>query len=446
MKRYKKFIQVILTIFSITILIQYVHAADSLPIGQENIPGGSTAIPGGSVPGGSTGDIGITSDVLGQKGGMFHPFIILEEMFTDNLFATHSSKKSSFITTIAPGIWLASPGTRIKQLQIDTTPTAPGGLHLSRIKPEGGRRYQSYFLYSPEYVMYSGYSKHDHLNHKAEGLFQVNLKSGLSFDLVDVFHDRETVSGDGLTDTLYRYQDNLLDFITTYDPENKFKFQLAFSNYDLSYKDFAVSNRNRNDKTYGLSVFYKFWPKTDLFVEYNHSDIEFDTAKINDSIENRYYVGADWDITDKTNGAVKVGFIEKDFDSPAVADQDGVSFELRLQHELSAKRSIKVTGYRKFHESDMAAASSFLSTGVDLNLDQKITEKWSASLNIFYERNEYNGIGRDDDVFGFGPAIRFEPREWLFFDLGYYYYQNNSNDIFYDFDINQIFLRATLYM
>ncbi|MBL6993449.1 outer membrane beta-barrel protein [Desulfobacula sp.] len=486
MKSNKKFILLILAVFFITIIIQYAHAADSpsitqetvpsgsetvpsgsetvpsgsetVPSGSETVPGGSVpggqetvpggSVPGGSVPGGSTGDAVITSDILGEKGGIFHPFIILEEVYTDNLFATNSNKKSSLITTIAPGVWLVFPGTKVKQLQIDTTITAPGGLHLSRIKPEGGsRRYQSYFLYSPEFIFNSGYSKHDHINHKAEALFQYNLNFGLSFDLIGVLNDREEVSGDGLSDTLYRHQDNLIDFITTYDPpSNKFKLQLALSNYGLDYKDTVVSNRDRTDKSYGISAFYKFWTKVDLFTEYNYSDIKFDSGTINDSIENRYYAGANWEITEKTNGLIKLGYIQKDFNSPSVTDQDGISFELRLQHEFNPKRSLQATGFRKFHESDMAAASSFLSTGIDVTLGQKFTEKWSASLGIFYKRNEYNGFDRNDDIFGFGPAIKFEPREWMFFDLGYFYYQSNSNYSFYDFDINQIYLRATLYM
>ncbi|MBT3806663.1 MAG: outer membrane beta-barrel protein [Desulfobacula sp.] len=479
MKSNKKFIQLILMVFYINIIFQFAYAADSTPIGQETIPsgsetipsgsetipsgsetipggsvpGGSETIPGGSVPGGSVPggqtEGAISSDILGAEGGgIFHPFIILEELYTDNLFATNSNKKSSLISTITPGIWLVFPGNKVKQLQIDTTITSAGGLHLSRVKPEGGtRRYQTYFLYSPEFVFISEYSKHDHINHKAEALFQYNLNFGLSFDLIGIFNAREEISGDGLSDTLYRHQDNLIDFITTYDPPSqKFKIQLSLSNYGLDYKETIVSDRDRNDISYGIALFYKFWTKVDLFTEYNYSDIKFDSAIINDSIENRYYAGANWEITDKTNGIVKLGYIQKDFNSPAVKDQDGISFELRLQHELNAKRSIQATGYRKFHESDMAGASSFLSTGADVTLGQKFTEKWSASLSMFYKRNEYNGFNRNDDVLGIAPAIKFEPRDWMFFDLGYLYYQSSSNYVFYDFDINQIYLRATLYM
>jgi len=434
MKYLKASIQIILTFIITTLLILPVYAEETPPIGQSK----------GRV---ITKSEGINADIFGQKGGRFHPFLIFQEVYTDNLFATHNNTKDDFITTIAPGIWLAFPANREKLLSIDTTPTAPGGLRLSRIKPEATRRYQSYFLYSPEFVLYSDHSSHNHVNHKAEGLLQYNLNCGLSFDLIDLFHDKEEIAGNGVIDTLYRHQDNLLDFITTYDaPSGKFKLQFTYSNYDIDYKETAVDYRDRNDNSFGASVFYKFWPKTSLFAEYDYSDIEFDTGSTNDSVENRYYAGINWDITAKTRGTLKLGYIDKDFDLTSVADQGGFSVELQTQHNLTPKRALQVNGYRKFHESDLANASSFLSTGIDIDLMQRFTEKWSGTLTVFYEKNEYNGFNRDDDLYGFGPAIRFEPRKWLIFDLGYYYYKNDSNVTTYDYEANQIFFRATLSM
>ncbi|MBU2455896.1 MAG: outer membrane beta-barrel protein, partial [Proteobacteria bacterium] len=428
-------------VFSIIVLIHSSYAADTPPAGQSPIPSGQSK---GRVV---TQDEGINADIFGQKGGRFHPFLLLEEIYTDNLFATHSNTKADFITTISPGIWLAFPANREKLLSIDTTTTSPGGLQLSRIKPEATRRYQTYFLYSPDFVFYSDYSNHDHVNHKAEALFQYNFNSGLSFDLIDIFHDREEIAGNGVIDTLYRHQDNLLDFITTYDaPSGKFKVQLTYSNYDLAYKDSAVDYRDRNDNSVGLSVFYKFWPKTSLFVEYDYSIIKFDTGSANDSVENRYYGGVTWDITAKTRGTLKLGYMDKDFDLDSVKDHDGFSFEVQTQHNLTSKRALQINGYQKFHESDLANASTFLSTGIDVAVMQRFTEKWSGTLSAFFKRNEYKGYSRDDDLYGFGPAIRFEPRKWLIFDLGYTYYRNDSNVTFYDYEANMIFLRASLSM
>jgi hypothetical protein len=446
MRPHKIFAQLLIMVIIVILSTHGGYADDPPPVGQ------SKSTPS-SIPEGQSkekpisADEGVSSDIFGKQGGNFHPFLIFQEMYTDNIFATNTNTKSDFITTLAPGVWLAFPANREKLLSVDTKTTSPGGLQLSRIKPEATRRYQSYFLYSPEFMLYSDHSSLDHVNHRAEGLFQYNLNSGLSFDIIDLFHDREDIAGNGIIDTLYRYQDNLLDFITTYAaPSGKFKFELEYSNYDIDYEDLAASYRNRNDNSFGVSAFYKFWPKTSLFVEYNFSDIDFDGGTSTDSTEDRYYAGATWDMTAKTRGTLKLGYIEKDFDSPALEDQEGFSVELQTQHHLSPKRGLQINGFRKFNESDFGDASTFLSTGIDIALSQRFTEKWSGTFDVSFENNDYKGFDRTDDLFGLGPALRFEPRKWLIFDLGYHYYLNDSNITVYDYEANQVYFRATLSM
>ncbi len=420
----KVIVQIVSIVFFITLIANFTYAEDAPPVGQSK---GEDAPPIGQSKGEPVPE-GISSDVFGEKGGRFHPFLLFEEVYSDNVFATNSNTKDSFITTIAPGIWMAFPANRERLLSIDTTTAASGGLRLSRIKPEATRRYQTYFLYSPEFVFYSDYSNHDHVNHNAEALFQYNLNSGLSFDLIDIFHDKEDISGNGVTDTLYSYRDNLLDFITTYDaPSGKLKLQFSYSNFDLDYKDDIVDYRNRNDNSFGATVFYKFWPKTSLFVEYDYVDIDFDDGKTNDSEENRFYGGVTWAMTAKTRGTLKLGYVDKDFDLATAEDRDNFSMELQTQHNLTSKRALQVNAYRKYFESDMANASSYLSTGIDIGLMQRFTEKWSGTLNLYYENNDYEGVDRSDDFYGIGPAVRFEAKKWLVFDLGYNYLKNDSN-------------------
>lgn len=417
-------------------------ASETVPVGQSD---SSASIPTGQSEGTPvTDEKGITADIFGREGGTFHPFLTVEERWTDNLFITESNEKDDFITTITPGLWVAVPANREKLLSIDTRTTSPGGLQLSRVKPKAARRYQAYALYSPEVVLYGNNSEHDHFNHKAEAMYQYNLNNGLSFDLIDLFKDKEDISGDGLTDTLYRYQSNLLDFITTYDPSEKLTLRFDYSNYYLDYKEDVNRYRDRMDNSFNLYAFYKFWPKTSLFVQYAHALIDFDQDDLLDSSENRYYAGVNWAMTAKTRGRLKLGYINKDFDNGGLTDQDGFSFELQAQHNLSAKRSIQVNAFRKFNESDTSGATSFYATGVDIGIVQRFNEKWTGTLNASLERDEYNGIDREDNYLTIGPVLRYKPREWMFFDFAYYWTTNDSNIQFNDYTSHTLILRASL--
>lgn len=438
-------------VFSVFFILNCSVSAQTPPPGQTTeyatVPVGQSSVPVGQPEGTTVSEKeGIGADIFGQEGGIFHPFLVVEELWTDNLFITKNNTKSDFVTTVAPGIWLAIPANREKLLSINTNTTSAGGLQLSRVKPPATRRYQAYALYSPEMVFYSDHSSHDHWNHNAEALFQYNLNMGLSFDLIDVFNDREEVSGDGFTDTLYRHQDNLLDFITTYEPSEKLKLRVDYSNYILDYDEIINSYRDRMDNSLAFYAFYQFWSKTSLFVQYAYADIDYDVDTITDSIENRYYAGVTWEVTAKTRGTFKMGYMDKDFDDPRVTDQDGFSFELQTQHNLTPKRALQINAFRNFQESDIALASSYYATGINVGIRQKFTEKWSSTLVASYERDDYNGINREDDYFSIGPAVRYEPRKWLIFDLAYYFSLNDSNISFYDYTSNDIVLRATLSM
>jgi polysaccharide biosynthesis protein VpsM len=389
------------------------------------------------------------AEVFGKKGGFLHPFLLLEERYTDNLYYTESGKEDDFITTISPGLWLALPSNREKLLEMATTTTSPGGLKVSRIKPEATRRMQSYLLYSPEFVYYANHSSHDTVNHKAEGLFQYNFNMGLSLDFVDQFNISHEVNDNGISKRIDEYQDNIFNFLAVYDASERFRFRFDYSNYDLNYKDDINNFRDRTDNSFAAYIFYKFKPKTSLFAEYEFADIQYDTDSESDSTENRYYAGLEWDVTAKTNGRIKLGYIEKEFDAANVDKQSDFSIEIQGQHNFTPKRALKVIGFRKFNESDMIGAYASISTGISVAWLQRFTEKWSGTLNGSFTRDEYEGLfvfrgitdEREDDIFSIAPALRYKFRDWMIFDLAYIYSKRDSNFGIFDYDNNTIFLR-----
>ncbi|MFH0726899.1 MAG: outer membrane beta-barrel protein [Pseudomonadota bacterium] len=390
------------------------------------------------------------AEVFGKKGGYLHPFLLLEERYTDNLYNTESGKEDDFITTVSPGIWLALPSNREKLLEMGTSTTSPGGLEVSRVKPESTRRFQSYLLYAPEFVYYANHSSLDSVNHKAEGMLQYNFNMGLSLDVVDQFNRRSEVNDNGISRRIDDYQDNLFDFLAVYDSSEKFRFRFDYSNYALDYKDDINDFRNRIDNSFAAYAFYKFSPRASVFAEYEFADIKYDTYSDSDSTETRYYTGFEWEVTAKTKGRIKLGYIEKEFDLAGIDAQNAFSMEIQGQHNFNPKRALKVTGFRKFNESNMIGSYTSLSTGISVAWLQRFTEKWSGTLNAAFTRDEYKDFfitspvtdEREDDIFSLAPALRYKFRDWLLFDLAYIYSLRNSNYDIFDFTSNTIFLRA----
>ncbi len=392
------------------------------------------------------------TELFGQ-GGYLHPFVFFEEKYTDNLYYTNTNEEEDFITSIAPGIWIAYPANREKLIEMTTSTTSPGGLKLSQIKPETTRRMQTYALYSPTFVYYKENPQHDHINHRLEGLFQYNFDSGISIDVIDQFNDKHEINNNayGLFD---EYEDNLLSFVATYKPSGKFEFRFDYSNYMLDFDSGDNSFRDREDNSFAGYVFYRFKPKTSLFAEYEYADIEYDINTGFNSEEYRYYGGLDWDVTAKTRGRVKLGYIEKEFESSALGTEETFAAELQAQHNFSDKRAMTLNIYRHFNESTLTDSYTIETWGIDTALLQRFSQKWSGTLSFLYYHDEYLGSytyddvtkERVDDTVSIGPTLIFEPKKWLEFELGYFYSWRDSNFDVFDFENNTIYINIALIM
>jgi hypothetical protein len=277
---------------------------------------------------------------------------------------------------------------------------------------------------------------------------------GLSLDAMDQYHINHEPNDNGIERRIDKYTDNLFDFLAVYETPERFRFRFDYSNYDLYYAGSINDYRNRNDNSFSFYVFYRLKPKTSVFVEYDFADIEYVTNTDSDSTEDRYFAGFDWNVTAKTKGRVKLGYMQKNFKSSNVNNQDDFSLEIQAEHNFTPKRALKLIAFRRFNESSFIDSPSSLSTGGSISWLQRFTDKWSATLEFSYSRDEYNGpitiFGvtdeRHDDIFSVAPALRYKPRDWLIVDLAYIYASRDSNFDIFDYVKNSVFLRVNISM
>jgi hypothetical protein len=394
------------------------------------------------------------SEVFGDEGGYLHPFLLVDERYTDNLYYTNSNKEDEFVTSVNPGLWVAFPPNRERLMEINTTTAAPGGLKLSRTTPETIRKFQTYASYGPIFEDYANNSEYDGIRHQADGLVQYKFDSGISMDLMDQYKIDNEANEYGTGQRLDEFQSNFFDFIVYTEFEGRLNFRADYSNYDLNFDDAVNDYRNRVDNSYALYVFYRVWSKSSVFFEYDFADIAYDVNTASDSTENRYYVGFKWDVTSKTSGSMKLGYMEKDFKNSDAYDAGDFSIEIQTEHELTPKRTLKLKGYRIYNESTMVTSPSYLTNGIDAAWLHRFTEKWSGTLTLSYSWDDYNGLvnylgvtdSRKDIFFSASPAIRFQPRDYLFFDLGYMFRTRDSNFDVLDYDANIAFFNVDFFL
>jgi hypothetical protein len=393
----------------------------------------------------------VTADIFGRRGGYLHPFLSVIEYYSDNVFNSKDAKNSDFVTVISPGIWMTFPHVYEKLLSIDTSTLAPGGISLSRPNPEYFRRYQTYLFYNADIERFSKYTSGNTIDHKLEGLFQYNLRGGLSMELVDQFLASHDIWGTGTSTELDKFKSNLSNVILTYPISEKFKFRIDYSNFFVHYDASRNNFRDRDDNAFSGYIFYKFKPKTSVFVEYQFIDIKYNEGILSDSQEHHYFGGLQWDITAKSKGSIKTGYGIKDFSMSALQSSKDFILEAQIDHKFTPKTSLMLKASRKTNETNISATDFILTNSVEAKYVQKLTGKITGKLDFSYTNDTYKGaltFGGEtkeikDNYFTGAFALQYKFKEWLEMSMGYIHNMRDSNFSEFGYSSNIVFIRLT---
>jgi hypothetical protein len=398
-----------------------------------------------------TSEIG--SDIFGKRGGYIHGFLSVAEQWTDNLFYTSDDTESDFVTFVSPGIRLSLPGTKEELLTVAGSTTAPGGMSFGRMNVGGGRSFQAYLSYTPEFEFYAENKDEDITTHLANGLLSWRLRSGLALELIDQFTVGYQEYDEGLSISRDGYTSNLVAFDVLYPVGSKLDLRVDFQNYQIAYDATEDADRDRTDRNLSTYVFYKVRSKSSVFVQYQQIDIEYDldSGKIDDSVDQQWFGGFHWDLTAKSSGAVKIGNGEKKFDDPALGSMSDFVFEAQIKHNFTPKTAASLMGYRRQEETTIKTIDYTLTQFVGLNLAQKMTYRIQATLDLDYTLKEYKGgvvitgdaRQRDDQTYSVTAGLNYAPRGWLSFGLEYGYQERDSNFNAFDYTANRVLLRIT---
>lgn len=390
-------------------------------------------------------EAGITGDeVFGADGGYIHPYLGLTEYFTDNAFNTATDTTSSFITRISPGIWLSIP--RKSEIPVGLAPnnTSPGGLAQQIDDYEGSDKYQLYALTGADITMYSDDSEHNTEDYFLEGLARYNMASGLSLQAVDRINRGHDIFETGATasDNIREFNRNLLMLTADWDLTEKLRIKSDYSNFYLDYDAADDAFFNRRDNIVDLYSYYKYSVKTSLFVQYRHTDVEYDTASATDNTQNSYFGGIRYESTEKLSLLFKAGLQDKSFTNETAGHNDSGNFAMDMQalYRITQKTRVTLDGYRSNEETDSEEASEKEVLGVRLSYEQDVTDKITARADMRYENADYSQLPglseREDDIYYFRPAVQYLFRDWLMAEAAYAHETTESSDNDFDYDTN----------
>jgi hypothetical protein len=345
------------------------------------------------------------------------PFLEYDGIYRSNIFQTSSDKKSDYINNINPGIRVELPIAQRHKLSLG---------------------------YLGNFFIYSTYSDQSHYdqNVNLEGL--LNFRGGLSVVMGNAFrYAVEEPSGEEprsrpyIRDTPY--------FRAAYRFADKWRVE-GFYQFDLL--NFSPGSEGINDlnsyreQAGGVSLYYKFWPKTSALVQYIMTSRVYPDSPESNSLTYSPLVGLTFDPTAKISGTVKLGytFVNYTNENPIRNNSpSGFAMSVNTLYRYSRYTSLTLTLQRsKQDDIDTANNSPFWNTGLFVTLRHDWHRfKATSYVGFAYQNNYYInetldvGTGefkkRVDNLYYLNAGVSRPLTRWLRVRLDYSYIDRNSN-------------------
>lgn len=184
--------------------------------------------------------------------------------------------------------------------------------------------------------------------------------------------------------------------------------QLDYDNVNTS-TGAVVNNQDRDRNIYGqrLRVGYEIQPGYTAFVQGSLNQREYKTTPDDNGFNRdsdgwRLNGGVEFRITNLIDGEVYAGYLEQNYDDPALQSESNIDFGGRLLWAPTQLTSVRATLAREVVETTSAGASGYLATIVSVAVDHELMRNVLIGANASYTNNDYDGITREDNVWRLG--------------------------------------------
>lgn len=207
----------------------------------------------------------------------------------------------------------------------------------------------------------------------------------------------------------------------------------------------ATLERDLDRGDLGAAFFWRVKPKTSAVFEAVAADYAYTTATTLDSREYNLLGGVSWDVTGKTTGTAKVGWLRKTFEDPARDNLDTLNWEVGAVWQVRTYSAISFSTARSTQETN-GVGDFILRTSAIAGWRHKWLGRFSTNVELGLAREEYPPTPRDDTLTDVRLGFDYRFARWLGLKWGYQYTQRDSNapTLSYHRNLFSIGLVATL--
>jgi hypothetical protein len=357
------------------------------------------------------------------------PYLEYDAIYRSNIYQTSFNKQSDFVNGINPGVRFELP---------------VAGQHKISVG------------YLGNYFIYARHDQDSHYDHNLNADAVINLRGGLSLQLGNTFR----AATEERTGTNARQRDYNREnpyFLTTYAFADRWKLQGSYQFDDLKFAQQIDQTNEYQQHTGGMTLYYKFWPKTAALVQYIVTAREYPFNSRGNNTSQSPLVGLTWDPTAKLSGTAKVGYTFKNYDenfsgrnnspsSPAASVQTVYRYSKYTYFSLMAQNSIQ-------EDVDLSADNAYRNSAFYLAWNHELHFFQAATYLAFsYVNNSYINSSadpvtgelkrREDNIVSIGGGISRPFTRWLRLRLDYQYANKGSNFSGFSYNEHKVLLGA----
>lgn len=368
-------------------------------------------------------------------GGLrLYPAVGIQVEHNDNVFATEENATSDQLIEVRPGVRLRSNWTRH---QLGFRADAAFG----RSVDFGSEDYDDFFLGADGRVdaTRDNYFSGD-ISYARKHEDRTSPDDVGGVDRTVFF---ETKAGAGYYHKLNRYSVTL----------NGSLRQLEFDNVEVltptGLSTIDNSDRDRDIIEGSVRFGYEIVPTYEAFLRGSVNSVSYDIVPdrsgfFRDTDGYDLTAGAAVDIPGVSFGEVFIGYLSQDFDDPRFEALNRFAFGGSLTWNVTQLTTLDASLFRTPSATTLEGASTRLDTGVRLKVDHELLRNLLLNASVYYADQDYNGISRQDDLFGIGLGSRYLLNRNLEASLSYNFDQRDSNVDGASFDRNILLLGVEL--
>jgi len=191
--------------------------------------------------------------------------------------------------------------------------------------------------------------------------------------------------------------------------------RVAYTFNRFDYDDVGTTNnddRDRNEHELAWRVGWEDVPGMVYYIEPAVNMREYDQNRDDNGLQRsshgwRLLAGINWDVSGVSYAEAGIGYMSQDYEDPTLPTISGWSMNGKFLWNTTELVTMTAEAQRSINETTQTSASGILATRAAFTIDYEAMYNLILDTKLIWRMDEYQGINRNDDIWGISFGARY---------------------------------------